>query len=164
MTKRTQIDKMPKSTSSPAAVSLTLGDRLYLKFGWPMVKSLHVATTLLAFGLVLLVDYLLVLFTAVAVVPNLGAMVQKGTGVTVDMRIDAVIAGWLLPVVFIVAAVLVGEVVLMRRLWRFAADRLATLAAALFRLEHEKRASHRPVTLLPTKAQASRGPKFAALS
>lgn len=164
MTKRTQIEKMPKSTSSPAAGSLTYGDRLYLKFGWPMVKSLHVAATLLAFGLVLLVDYLLVLFTAVSVVPNLGAMIQEGTGVTVDMRIDAVIAGWLLPVLFIVAAVLVGEVFLMRRLWRFAAARLASLATWLFRLEHEKRAPQRPVALLPAKAQASRGPKFASLS
>ena len=164
MTKRTQIEKIHKTPAAPAAGSLTLGDRVYLKFGWPMVKSLHVLATVLLFGLVLLVDYLLVLFTAVSVLPNIAALIQKGTGVTVDMRIDAVIAGWLIPVLFIVAAVLVGEVFLMRRLWRFAAGRRDALAGWLFRLEDEKRASQRPVTLLPTKAQASRGPKFAALS
>lgn len=162
MTKRTQIEKIHKTPA--AAGSLTLGDRVYLKFGWPMVKAIHVAATALVFGLVLLADYLLVLFTAVSVVPNIGALIQKGTGVTVDMRIDAVIAGWLLPVLFIVAAVLVGEIFLMRRMWRFAATRLNSLAGWLFRLEAEKRASERPVTRIPTKAQASRGPKFAALS
>ncbi|MCB5280371.1 hypothetical protein [Arthrobacter sp. ES1] len=161
MTKRTQIEKIHKT---PAAGSLTLGDRVYLKFGWPMVKSLHVLATVLLFGLVLFVDYLLVLFTAVNVLPNIAALVQKGTGMTVDMRIDAVIAGWLIPVLFIVAAVLVGEIVLMRRLWRFASGRLDALAGSLFRLEDEKRSGQRPVTLIPTKAQASRRPKFAALS
>lgn len=164
MTKRTQIEKIHKTPAAPAAGSLTLGDRVYLKFGWPMVKALHVLATVLLFGLVLLVDYLLVLFTAVSVVPNIGALIQKGTGVTPDMRIDAVIAGWLLPVLFIVAAVLVGEIFLMRRLWRFAAARLNSLAGWLFRLEAEKRGSERTVTRIPTKVQASRGPKFAAMS
>ncbi|MEO3931459.1 hypothetical protein WMO79_01410 [Micrococcaceae bacterium Sec7.4] len=163
MTKRTQIEKIHQ-TPAAAAGSLTLGDRVYLKFGWPMVRSLHVVAKALVFGLVLLVDYLLVLFTAVSAVPNIAALIQKGTGVTVDMRIDAVIAGWLIPVLFIVAAVLVGEIFLMRRMWRFAGARLDSLAGWLFRLEHEKRASQRPVTRIPTKVQASRGPKFAALS
>jgi hypothetical protein len=164
MTKRTHIQKIRTSPAAAAAGSLTLGDRVYLKFGWPMVKSLHVAATALVFGLVLFVDYLLVLFTAVNVLPNIAALIQQGTGVTVEMRIDTVIAGWLIPVLFIVAAVLVGEIFLMRRLWRFAAGRLKALGGWLFRLENEKRASRQQVALFPTKAQASRGPKIAALS
>ena len=163
MSKRTQFEKISQSPAA-AAAALTLADRVYLKFGWPMVKSLHVAATALVFGLVLFLDYLLVIFTAVSVVPNVAVLIQKGTGVSVDMRIDAVIAGWLLPVLFIVAALLVGEVFVMRRLWRFAAGRLKSLAGWLFRLEDEKRAGKAPVRLVTTRTQASRGPKIAALS
>ena len=99
MTKRTQIEKIHKT---PAAGSFTLGDRVYLKFGGSAVKGIHVLATALVFGLVLLADYLIVLFTAVNVLPNIAALVQKETGISVEMRIDAVIAGWLIPVLFIV--------------------------------------------------------------
>jgi hypothetical protein len=140
MTKRTTIEKsnLTRLTTDAATSPLTVADRLYLRFGYPAVRGLHLLATVLGFGLVLVIDYLIVLFTAVNVLPNIAALVQKGTGITVDMRIDAVIAGWLIPVLFIVAALLVGEIVVMRRLWRFASERLFALARWLLRLPLEK--------------------------
>jgi hypothetical protein len=162
MTKRTSTRKTSSTPAPAEAGALTLADRAYLKFGLPMVRSVHALATVLLFGLVLLADYLIVLFTAVNVLPNIAALVQRGTGVTVDMRIDAVIAGWLLPVLFIIAAVLVGEVFVMRGLWRFAAGRRKALAGWLFRLEHQRRASEGRASLGPAKAQGQRGPKLVA--
>lgn len=164
MTKHTQFEKIQPTAASSA--SFSAADRLYLRFGWPMVKTLHTVAKLLAFGIVLVIDYLLVLFTAVNVIPNIAVLIQRGTGVSIDMRLDAVLAGWLIPVLFIVAAVFVGEIFLMRGLWRFAAGKLRSLGRWLFRLEEEKRAGQRPVSLLPaqSRAKASRGPKIAALS
>jgi len=164
MTKHTQFEKIQPAAAT--AGSLSAADRLYLRFGWPMVKTLHTAVRLLAFGVVLVLDYLLVLFTAVNVIPNIAVLIQRGTGVSIDMRLDAVLAGWLIPVLFIVAAVFVGEIFLMRGLWRFAAAKVRTLGGWLFRLEEEKRSGQRSVSLLPSKsrAKASRGPKIAALS
>jgi hypothetical protein len=119
----------------PTAEIFTFGDRVFLKFGPQGTRAIYLFVAFLLLVLVLFVDYLLVLFTAVNVVPNIAVLVQQGTGITPDMRIDAVIAGWLLPVLFIVAAVLVGEVFMMRRLWRFARGFIQSMRRSLFRVD-----------------------------
>lgn len=116
---------------------VTLGDRIFLKVGHAGAQVVHLFATLLLFALVLFADYLIVLFTAVNVLPNIAVLIQQGTGVTLDARLDAVIAGWLIPVLFIVAAVLVGEIFLMRRLWLFATNRKQAMGRSLFRMEAE---------------------------
>lgn len=117
----------------------TLGDRVYLKFGRFGTKVIHRLASVAMLALVLFLDYLIVLFTAVNVLPNIAVLIQQGTGVTLDARIDAVIAGWLIPVLFIVAAVLVGEIVVMRRLWRFATGLIGRMGHSLFRLSGEEK-------------------------
>lgn len=160
-----KINPTRRAADTAAPRPLTLGDRMYLRFGFPVVRGLHLLATVVVYGLALIVDYLLVLFTAVSVLPNIAALIQKGTGVTVDMRIDAVIAGWLIPVLFIVAAVLVGEIFMMRRLWRFASERLFALAGWLFRLEVEKwRAEKKSATKAGMEALAARAARLAAAS
>lgn len=149
-------NKTPKTQNSSArdtgaaavGKDFTFGDRLYLKFGRFGTRVIHRAVAAVLLALVLFLDYLIVLFTAVNVVPNIAALVQQGTGVTMDLRLDAVIAGWLLPTVFIIAAVLIGEIFLMRRLWRFATDVIATMGRSLFRMANEEK----PVSAAQGKA------------
>lgn len=127
---------VPRASSSP---SFTLGDRVFLKFGQLGTRALHLFAAGVLRVLVLFVDYLIVLFTAVNVLPNIAVLIQQGTGVTLDARIDAVIAGWLLPVLFIAAAVLVGEIFVMRSLWRFTTGLIRTMGSSLFRMAGEEK-------------------------
>jgi hypothetical protein len=127
----------------PSADSFTLADRVYLKFGRFGTTVIHRLVSVALVALVLVADYLLVLFTAVNVLPNIAVLIQQGTGVTLNARLDMVIAGWLIPVLFIVAAVLVAEIFLMRRLWRAATGLSRTLGRALFALDpHKQMAAH----------------------
>jgi hypothetical protein len=139
--KRNQNTKTRTTASTPSSRSgaastvrdKTVGDRIYGKLGALGTGVLYrvVATVLLA--LVIFLDYVLVLFTAVNMLPNVAVLVQQGTGVSLDSRIDAVVAGWLLPVLFIAAALLVAEIVLMRGLWRLVARFNSSIALYLFR-------------------------------
>ncbi|KIA73394.1 hypothetical protein ANMWB30_23210 [Arthrobacter sp. MWB30] len=123
--------------ASSFATSPGLGERVFLRFGRVGSGVLYRLLAVVLAIVVMLLDYLLVMFTAVSVVPNIAVLIQQGTGVTIDARIDAVIAGWLLPVVFIIAAVLIGEVFLMRKLWRIRGRVLHTVGSSLFRLRDE---------------------------
>lgn len=129
----------PGEATTLAAVSrpLTLGDRIFLKLGPQGARAIKLSTALVLFALVMLLDYLIVLFTAVNVLPNIAALIQQGTGVTLEARLDMVIAGWLIPVLFIVAAVLVAEIFLMRRLWRLASFLSQAVGRSLFRMSTE---------------------------
>ena len=146
--------------ASSAAPS-TFGDRIYLRFGKLGTTVIHRLVSAALLGLVLFADYLIVLFTAVNVLPNIAVLIQHGTGVTLEARMDAVIAGWLIPVLFIAAAVLVAEIFLMRKLWRSATDVTRRLRRSLFRLaDVQKQASPaagntKPRTREPNAAAAS---------
>lgn len=135
-TKSSTIRNTPAGAAS-ASVRASLGDRIFLKFGRTGTAVIHRITAAALLALVLFADYLIVLFTAVNVVPNIAVLVQQGTGVTLDARIDAVVAGWLLPVLFIVAAALVAEVFLLRRLWIAALGLTRRIKQSLFRLDGE---------------------------
>lgn len=138
-TSKIQNSSAKDSGTTSVSKDFTFGDRLYLKFGRFGTRVIHRMTAVVLLALVLFIDYLIVLFTAVNVVPNIAVLVQQGTGVTMDLRLDAVIAGWLLPTVFIIAAVLIGEIFLLRGLWRFVTDVIATLGRSLFRIEDEEK-------------------------
>lgn len=159
---RSQISKNRRAAavtapSVPAAAPLTLGDRLFLKLGRFGTKAVHRLIAAAMVVMVLLADYVLVLFTAVNVVPNIAVLIQQGTGVTMEMRPDAVVAGWLIPVLFIVAAVFVAEIFAMRRLWRFAMERISAMGQAMFRLDGQGNAGtsqHKVSPIRPAKAKA----------
>lgn len=126
------------SRATTETSGFTLGDRIYLKFGMFGARTLHRIVTVALLALVLFADYLIVLFTAVNVIPNIAALVQQGTGVTLEARLDTVLAGWLIPVLFIVAMVLVAEIFLLRQLWRSAMKLSRRIGASLFRLPDEQ--------------------------
>lgn len=147
-------------SAAPAQARMAPGEWVFLKFGRSGAKLVHRLSAAALRTAVLFFDYLLVLFTAVNVLPNVAAFVQQGTGVTVDMRIDAVLAGWLIPVIFIAAAILVGEVFMMGRLWRFASRLIRRIEQALFRGEPQK-AGAAP---RKTGSAANRRAKIAAVS
>lgn len=133
---RTQTGKTSNTPSTaPVQARPALGEWVFLKFGRSGAKLIHRLSAVALRTAVLFFDYLLVLFTAVNVLPNVAALVQQGTGVSVDMRIDVVLAGWLIPVIFIAAAILVGEVFVMGRLWRFASRLSRKIERALLRDE-----------------------------
>lgn len=124
--------------ATPVVSGFTLGDRIYLRFGRFGARTIHRIVTVVLLALVLFADYLIVLFTAVNVIPNIAALVQQGTGVTLEARLDAVLAGWLIPVLFIVAMVLVAEVFLLRQLWRSAMKLTRRIGHSLLRLTDQE--------------------------
>lgn len=137
---RNQNKKTRAAEDKPAGAvvlnpALTPADRVFLKFGRPGAKLVHQLIAVLLGTAVLFFDYLLVMYTAVSVLPNIAALLQQGTGVTLEMRPDTVIAGWLVPLLFLTAVVLVAEVFLMRRLWRWTRDLSRRVGASLFRLD-----------------------------
>lgn len=89
--------------------------------GWLSVLSWTVVLRLL----VITADYLLAMLTATVVIPQLALWLHQQSGLgDPGLLSDASIAMWLLPLASIVALVVVGEVVLMRRMWRWATERL----------------------------------------
>lgn len=132
-TKSSKVRNTPSRAAS-AAVPASFGDKVFLKFGRTGTRVIHRVTAAVLLALVVFADYLIVLFTAMNLVPNIAVLVQQATGVTLEARPDAVIAGWLLPVLFIVAMVLVAEVFLLRRLWIAATGLIRRMGRALFRL------------------------------
>ena len=72
-------------------------------------------------AVVLAADYLLVFITAMVVIPSLGAWLHAQSGVSQGALTGAgTIAMWLMPLLFLVALLAVGEFVLMRGMWRWA--------------------------------------------
>lgn len=142
---RSKISRIRSTDDGAAAAAatggLSLGDRLFLRFGRVGAATVHRVALLAMLALVVVLSYLMVLFSAVSIVPNLAVLVQQGTGITLEMRLDAVVAGWLLPVLFLVAALLVAEVFLVRAMWRTARVAGRRLKKALFRLDAQVKAS-----------------------
>ncbi|MFE7117381.1 hypothetical protein ACFU99_18405 [Streptomyces sp. NPDC057654] len=71
--------------------------------------------------IVLLADYLLAFITAVVIIPLLGAWLHQQSGASRGaLSADGTIAMWLMPLLFLVAVLAVGEIVVMRGMWRWA--------------------------------------------
>ncbi|MFD6952060.1 hypothetical protein A6A08_02530 [Nocardiopsis sp. TSRI0078] len=95
-----------------------LGARLRARLGESGARSL---LALVRAGLVVgsgLVGYVLAMFAAVTVVPNLFVMVAAGTGVGPTSSLEMQLAHWLAPSVFLIGLVFVLVLVAMRALWR----------------------------------------------
>lgn len=65
------------------------------------------------------VSYVVAVFLASEAVPRIAALVQNTSGVSLDQSVDLVVAHWLLPVVFLSAAMFAVMFVALRSLWRF---------------------------------------------
>lgn len=153
--KRSRNSNTPSGAVS-AAVPASLGDKIFLKFGRIGTRLIHRILAAALLLLVLFADYLIVLFTAMNLVPNIAVLVQQATGVTLDARLDAVVAGWLLPVLFLVAAVLVAEMFMLRRLWIAATGLIRRMGKAMFRLDADSRTLPFPAkTVLKTSRPAA---------
>lgn len=106
-------------TATPKGRDLTRGEAIRLRWGAGGAKGLYVAGRA---GLVVLVSaliYLLAMYVSVKVVPNTMVMVQRGTGIPSDADFPLLLAGWIVPSVFMIGLVFVLTVVVMRGLWRW---------------------------------------------
>lgn len=116
---------------------LTAGDRTRIRMGKAGTKALSLMVRGISMVAVLMVSYLVAFFMAVKLVPNLMAAVQQGTGVTTSMSIDVVLAGWVVPSVFLVACLFAVLVLAVRWLLKQRRTLLARMDASLFRLDNE---------------------------
>jgi hypothetical protein len=75
-----------------------------------------------------LVDYLLVLTTALSVIPMLGAYLHQQSGASLgDPTASGAIALWLVPFLFVVVMLAVAQIAFMRWLWRAGSARIASI-------------------------------------
>ncbi|KOT57103.1 MULTISPECIES: hypothetical protein [Streptomyces] len=82
-------------------------------------------------AIVLLADYLLAFITAMVVIPLLGAWLHQQSGAAKGvLSTDGTIAMWLMPLLFLVALLAAGEIVVMRVLWRWATRMIAKIRDA----------------------------------
>lgn len=77
-----------------------------------------IAVKTLTLGAVLFAYYVLTFYTAIQVVPTIFGFVKAGTGLTMDMGFDTIIAVWIAPSLFLVALLFVAVLLAMRGLWR----------------------------------------------
>ncbi len=79
----------------------------------------------------ILIDYLLVLTTALSVIPMLGAYLHRQSGASSgDPTASGAIALWLVPFLFVVVLLAVAQVAFMRWLWRTGTARIAAIKRA----------------------------------
>ncbi|AXE23947.1 hypothetical protein C0216_11190 [Streptomyces globosus] len=82
-------------------------------------------------AVVLLADYLLACITAVVIIPLLGAWLHQQSGASrVALSADGTVAMWLMPLLFLVALLVAGEIVVMRGMWRWATRMIARIQDA----------------------------------
>lgn len=88
----------PKGKIGPVAIVL-------------LAKSASLVGVIFAF-------YFIAFFAAVRLVPITMGFVKDGTGVTMDLPFETVIAAWIAPSVFLIAFIFTLCLVLMRFIWR----------------------------------------------
>lgn len=78
-----------------------------------------------------LVDYALVLVTALTIIPMIGAYVHEQSGASLgELTSTGTIALWAMPFGFIVVVITVAEIAFMRWLWKVGSRRIARIKAA----------------------------------
>lgn len=103
----------------PLVASSPLVESLRSRLGPTGIKAFSKAVrTAMIVGNVF-VSYVVAVFLASEVVPRIAALVQNTSGVSLDQSVDLVVAHWLLPVVFLSAAMFAVMFVALRSLWRF---------------------------------------------
>jgi hypothetical protein len=79
----------------------------------------------------ILVDYLLVVTTALSVIPMLGAYLHRQSGASLgEPTASGAVALWLVPFLFVVALLAVAQIAFMRWLWRTGSARIAGIKRA----------------------------------
>ncbi|MDX3020148.1 hypothetical protein [Streptomyces acidiscabies] len=79
-------------------------------------------------SVVLLADYLLAFITATVVIPLLGVWLHQQSGASRGaLSTDGTVAMWLMPLLFLVALLTAGEIVVMRGMWRWATRMIAKI-------------------------------------
>lgn len=75
-----------------------------------------------------LIDYLLIVTTALSVIPMLGAYLHQQSGAPLgDPTASGAIALWLVPFLFVVVMLAVAQIAFMRWLWRTGGTRIARI-------------------------------------
>lgn len=82
--------------------------------------------TLIAFGVA---SYVLVFFAAVRLVPLTMGFVKDGTGVTMDMPVETVLAVWIAPSLFLIAVLFALVIHLLRSAWALRRRTIQRVAA-----------------------------------
>lgn len=77
-------------------------------------------------GGIVVADWLLVVATAVALLPMLGAWLHQASGAQ-ELSMEGAIAFWLVPYLFVAGMIMILEVVLMRGLWQRGTAKIALL-------------------------------------
>ena len=89
-----------------------------------VVWALVIRTTTLIF------DYMLVMATAIGLIPMIGLYLHQASGAAQnELTTSGTVALWILPFLFVVTVLTVAEIVLMRSLWRAGGRRIAKLRA-----------------------------------
>jgi hypothetical protein len=99
-----------------AAVS-PLGGRIRARMGESGARTVLTAVRTGLMAASSLASYVVAMFAAVTVVPNLFAMVSAGTGVGPGSPLEMQLAHWLAPSLFLIGLVFVLVVVVVRSLW-----------------------------------------------
>lgn len=95
-------------------------------------KKKHWVKTGLIRTSTLVFDWLLVFTTATSLVPALGAWLHMTSGAAgPGVGVDGLIAVWLVPLLFVVGMLMIGELVLMRALWRAGTRKIERMRAQL---------------------------------
>ncbi|MFE4834443.1 hypothetical protein ACFRAU_07155 [Arthrobacter sp. NPDC056691] len=82
-------------------------------------------------AVVLFADYVLAMLTAIVVIPMLGAWMHTESGASRGgLSGDGTVAMWLVPLLFLVALLAAGEIVLMRAMWRWGTQRIEAIRNA----------------------------------
>lgn len=76
----------------------------------------------------LVLDYLLVMVTAVGVIPMIGLYLHQASGAAQnELTTSGTVALWIVPLLFVVTVLAVAEIALMRWLWRAGGRRIAKI-------------------------------------
>lgn len=102
-----------ESASRDWVMALRHGIRHRPRFPWRGVGAVVVR------GVIILVDYIVVMVTAMNVIPTIGVWLHQQSPVNLgQVTVDGVIALWVMPFVFVVVMIIIGELWVLRWWWR----------------------------------------------
>lgn len=80
--------------------------------------SIVLATRVTSMVVLFIAYYVIAFFAAVRLVPTVMGFVKAGSGVTMNMPVETVVAVWIAPSLFLLALLFALVLVVMRKLWR----------------------------------------------
>lgn len=84
--------------------------------------AIVLAVQAVSLAALIFVFYVIAFFAAVRVVPLTLGFIKDGSGVTMDMSVETVVAGWIAPALFLLALLFGLVWVVMRKLWQLRRD------------------------------------------